>query len=561
MPGRLKVLVLYDDWTAQTAAVYDQLLSFKDFSENEVCYALGTREGVGKEGVAEIARLATGFDVIVLHHSVRLYVTHYINEAWAEVLASCAAYKVLFLQDDYERTETTRCWMEKIGFDAFFTVVPEPYWEAVYPRARFPKLEMQQVLTGYVPKWALTRQPVKPLAQRSRFIGYRAFKLPCYFGDLGREKYRIGVKMREICEARGIAVDIEWDREKRIYGPAWFDFIEDCRATLGTESGSNVFDEDGGIERRISEALKKDPDLEYEEIHRRFMSGHEGRVKMNQVSPRIFESIALGSALVLFEGDYSGVVRAEEHFIPLKKDFSNVDEVLDKLRDTALLEAMTRRAYKDVIESGRYSYETFIARFDRFLRERVKPRAAGGDLFWLTPGGLDLPARPHRLTHGERHAWITNMPFSSSENCLRFLAAHGTRFSDKDVAEMDSKINSANEAVAREKERLMTDFDFFQSEITRLTKKSSGLADERAVACEQARRLASSAAVLAALAVSRRFALLRTLGLCAAPPVLKPAEWKEHARLLNEYLNGSRWLRRLRKSDARLGKALEAVMK
>lgn len=536
--GRLKVLVLYDDWTAQTAAVRDQLSSFRKHSENECYYAVATLEGAGADDVAIVRRLAACFDVIVLHHSVRLYVAHYINAAWAEVLASYSGYKVLFLQDDYERTETARGWIEKIGFNAFFTVVPSAYWDQVYPRSRFPKMEMQQVLTAYVPHWAKQRQPVKPLSQRSRFIGYRAFKLPFYFGDLAREKFMIGVKMREICEARGIPVDIEWETDKRIYGEAWYDFIEDSRATLGTESGSNVFDEDGSLERRIDEALKLDPALTYDQIHERFLSEHEGRVMMNQISSRIFEAIALGSALVLFEGDYSGVIREQEHFIPLKKDFSNVDEVLTKLNDTEALEQMTRRAYADVIESGKYSYEKFVSRFDLFLRDRVSPHADNDEMFWLSAGGLRLSIKEQRMTHGERQLWITSDPFSSSENCREFFSSHGARLSDQQIAEIEGKLSNE------------------QAHVLRLLNKAEELRSARNRSMQRAESSATCSAILSALLASRWVALLRALGLCGQPPKLKPSRPEENIKALVDYVKTNGWLRLIVSRDLRLRRAM-----
>jgi len=52
------------------------------------------------------------------------------------------------------------------------------------------------------------------------------------------------------------------------------------------------------------------------------------------------------------------------HYIPLKKDFSNFDEVI------ALLEIRKRireRAYEDLIASGKYSYAGFIRQFDERL--------------------------------------------------------------------------------------------------------------------------------------------------------------------------------------------------
>jgi hypothetical protein len=92
---------------------------------------------------------------------------------------------------------------------------------------------------------------------------------------------------------------------------------------------------------------------------------------MNQVSPRVFEAVAVRTALVLFEGKYSGVVEPDTHFIPLRKDFGNIDEVLAKVQDDSYLEALTARAHRDVIGSGNYSYRTFVGAFDQTVGQRV----------------------------------------------------------------------------------------------------------------------------------------------------------------------------------------------
>jgi spore maturation protein CgeB len=95
---------------------------------------------------------------------------------------------------------------------------------------------------------------------------------------------------------------------------------------------------------------------------------------MNQVSPRVFEAIAARTVLVLFEGNYSGVVKAGEHFIPLKKDGSNLAEVVSLLQDGAYVDAMAERAYRDVIASGKYSYKSFVDLVDM---EKWSVRFAG----------------------------------------------------------------------------------------------------------------------------------------------------------------------------------------
>jgi hypothetical protein len=89
---------------------------------------------------------------------------------------------------------------------------------------------------------------------------------------------------------------------------------------------------------------------------------------MNQISPRVFEAIASRTILVLFEGEYSGVIRPDEHFIALKKDGSNLADVIQSLQNNEYIDAMADRAWTDVIESGKYSYKSFVSMVDKELQ-------------------------------------------------------------------------------------------------------------------------------------------------------------------------------------------------
>ena len=75
----------------------------------------------------------------------------------------------------------------------------------------------------------------------------------------------------------------------------------------------------------------------------------------------------------MVEGRYSSVLEPGKHFIALKKDFSNVDEVLSKLHDDAFLEALTERAYADIIGSERYTYRAFVRLVDEALERSWRP--------------------------------------------------------------------------------------------------------------------------------------------------------------------------------------------
>jgi hypothetical protein len=88
---------------------------------------------------------------------------------------------------------------------------------------------------------------------------------------------------------------------------------------------------------------------------------------MNQASPRIFEMAASCTVMILFEGSYSGIVQPHVHYLPLKKDFSNLSEITSLLNDDSFIDNMVIRAKNDIIDSGKYSYSSFIHLVDQEL--------------------------------------------------------------------------------------------------------------------------------------------------------------------------------------------------
>jgi glycosyltransferase involved in cell wall biosynthesis len=365
----LNVLILYDDGSAHVGTIYEHLDAFRKYSEHRFFYMPAT--GIFPNHDEEQVSFDFGiYDAVIVHYSVRLSVDEHLAAPIAEAMKAYRGPKLLFIQDEYDRTERARLWIEELGISAVFTNVPRESLSLVYPEARFASVDFLPTLTGYVPEDPCLDRFAIPMAERHCLIAYRGRSLPHKYGALGYEKFRIGIDMKRICAERSLAADIDVTEESRIYGEDWYRFIGSARATLGTESGSNVFDFDGELAR----LSRVHADMAFPDFAARYLEPHEGMVRMNQVSPKIFEAIRLRTALLLFEGDYSGVVRPGEHFIALKKDYSNVDAVLDQLQDIPFLEAMTERAYRDVIDSGRYSYRTFIEGVDAYLSKAAMGR-------------------------------------------------------------------------------------------------------------------------------------------------------------------------------------------
>lgn len=407
-PKRLSLCVLFDQVSTSVGTIREHLSAFSRFSKNDITFLPCTNHHAIRSESEDLSSVDLSiFDAVIVHYSVRLSLREHLNESFARALELFNGVKVLFIQDEYEGTEIARSWMDRLGFDIVYTNVPKSGVGYVYPTFRFPATDFLPTLTGYVPDDIQLERFIRPLAERALFVGYRGRKLPAVYGRLGYEKFLIGEVVKAIAEESGIPVDIEVDDSKRIYGDRWYEFLGSVRSTLGTESGSNVFDFDGSLKSKVSHFEKNNPGAAFEEIARYCLAEQEGVVCMNQISPKIFEAIRLRTVLVLFEGEYSGVVKPDLHYLPLKKDFSNLRDIFDKLQDIEFIEKITQRAYIDIVASGKYSYRSFIRSMDDDLDLRVlhakKRKALVGAVFSVeSDGGLRpvLPMMPLNLSAG-----------------------------------------------------------------------------------------------------------------------------------------------------------------
>lgn len=402
MSDQARVLLLCDDRRGHANTVLDHIDAFSRFSRHHV------RTFNPKSMKRSAALDLDEFDVVVIHYSVVLSSPLFVAPHFFDKLRRFRGLKVQFIQDDYRWVDRATAAARNAGINVLFTVAPEPAAGKLYD-ASLPGVRRVQTLTGYVPD-NLRDMPIRPLSERAIDVGYRARDLPFWLGRLSREKAVIGQRFLELAPSRGVRCDIAWREHERIYGGQWIEFVSSSRATLGTESGASIADFDGSAELAVRAYLRTHPAAPFDEVHAAVLQPYEGNVVVNVISPRVFEATSLGTALVMFPGEYSGIVSPGEHYIALAKDFSNLDDVVGQLKDDELVAAMTARARDYLIESGRWSYASFIGEFDRVVDEeaRVKrgPSSSVRYRFAKAERALLVPGITVRLFHGAHAAWV-----------------------------------------------------------------------------------------------------------------------------------------------------------
>lgn len=315
------------------------------------------------------------FDVIVLHYTLVLASDSYVSAAARARIAQARALKVVFIQDEYRHVNATVDALRAVGTGLLMTCVPEGEIDKVYSPERLPGVRKVNVLTGYVDR-RLCERDVPAYGQRRVDVGYRARRLPAWLGDLGQEKTQIAATFEADAAAYGLVCDLGYREEDRIYGEDWIAFMSNCRATLGVESGASVFDFDGTVEAGVRRDLAEIPSLPYDVLRDRHFGHLEGRILLNQISPRIFEAAALRTLMILYEGGYSGLLAPERHYVPLRKDHSNMADVVALLRDEVKASAIVRQAYEEVALNPANSFESFVGKFDNEVSALASPHPA-----------------------------------------------------------------------------------------------------------------------------------------------------------------------------------------
>jgi hypothetical protein len=100
--------------------------------------------------------------------------------------------------------------------------------------------------------------------------------------------------------------------------------------------------------------MKEHPRATFEGVFDQFFRHYPNPVSGKAISSRHFEPIGTKTCQLLLEGEYNGILKADEHYISIKKDLTNIDEDIRRFRDQGYREAMVQRTHEYVLEEHTY---------------------------------------------------------------------------------------------------------------------------------------------------------------------------------------------------------------
>ncbi len=351
------VVLAYDQYPMK-ATIWDHLHAFEEVKGTNVVYVNLVTQRLDQ------ALASLPFDLIVFHYTFfaqRFRGRFEKFEAKAGPLKTNPAVKVIVPQDDSFNTQTL--WTFIADFDVSVVVSShcEESWPTLYAPVDRDRITMVEAFPGYLS--ASRVATIEQLAGQERTrdidVGYRSWQVAPWLGRHGMLKAQIADVFAEHAPRFGLRTDISLEPKDVFLGDDWYRFMARCKYMIGVEGGVSMIDPDGSIRENVNAYVAAHPAAGFDEVEAACFPGLDGKLPGKAISPRHLECCATHTCQVLVEGDYGGVLNPWEHYIPVKADFSDLDDVLRLMKEDQLREEITSRAYSDVVESGAYTYSGF----------------------------------------------------------------------------------------------------------------------------------------------------------------------------------------------------------
>ena len=321
------------------------------------CEAINVRDSGWEAFLQRYRVLGRGeFDVVIILHSVFSNACYLRwRHLFFHAIKMSRVPKVYFIGNEYKLMPEKMAFCEALGVSLLVSLTDSQAIHALY------RDRLGCAVAG-IPSAGLDEEiyyPTVPFRERPVDIGYRSDESPIYLGHT--ERRDIAEYFSAYGPRHGLKVDISLKQSDRFGERKWAAFLNQCKAQLGTEAGGDYFELTDETRKNCNQYLKRHPNAANEEIIDRFFNNYSNSIPMRVITGRIVEAAGTKTAQILFKGQYSGYFKPDVHYIPLKKDFSNFAEVIEKFQDEEYCRAITCNAYEVVINE--LTYDKLVDKF------------------------------------------------------------------------------------------------------------------------------------------------------------------------------------------------------
>lgn len=387
-----RTLVLYAQYTDRLSYYDDWLDAFK------LSAAFNVESGniCDPSTLDRVKNKIGDYELIVILHSANGDTTFYIRK-YAEILKKRKCRLLSFVGNEVNILGISM--VDKIAFlreveaDLIATQLPLEAGQWLYAECAGSRVvALPHALNPAV------FQPLMPNVARPIDIGVRTNRYSAYLGDNERNELLALFSTRSF--RHPLTVDI--DTENRFDRSNWASYLNRCKGTIANEAGSYYLERDDrtvlairafaestidrggvlvvksdstllklwlslpellrrGVKRAIAASgLRYESEgareCAFEVVFERFFKDYPRHpFNSKAISSRHFDAIGTKTCQILLEGTYNGILQPNLHYLALRKDFSNIDEVVENFLDDQCRSSVIENAYAHVMEHHTYS--------------------------------------------------------------------------------------------------------------------------------------------------------------------------------------------------------------
>ncbi len=375
----MNILILYAKREKKNRkTISDSLFCFSRYDKKNHYYYLNI---IDIKSVQKCENVKFPLSAIIVHYTV--FAERYGPIWWnknkdiiIQMVKSFNCIKIIIPQDEYNYNNCIREFIKEGGVERIYTCAYEEDFEKIYPRELGYKY-IETVFTGYIDQKTLKKINKKGYnSERNIDLGYRARKLPYWLGKHGQLKSQLAEEFLNYFKSHrsNLIYDIANTDDLKtnvILGDEWIKYLLNCRTMLGCLGGSGLLDIDGSIAQNVNKYCMEHPEATFEEVEEKCFKGMDNYIHLFALSPRHFECAMTKTCQVLVEGDYKGVLYPNIDYIEIKKDFSNLKDVIEKIADIEYCKEIAENCYRHVVLSEKYTYSKFVEKIIENIEEDI----------------------------------------------------------------------------------------------------------------------------------------------------------------------------------------------
>lgn len=288
-----------------------------------------------------ISKRLNDFDLIILLHSV-VGDNLEVIKPFSHVLKDRKGKLVSFIGNEYSLLKEKKNFLREIDVDFIASQLPKKAYKFIYE-------DMSAKLISA--PHGLNQRFYKPGFKKDIDISFVGARYPDFIGDQDRNLF-IEYFAEHTSKFNN---HISIGKNKNVPRHLWRDILQNSQGTIGAEAGTKYLDINGELMSIAQKFCQKNPKSTFEDLISEVFNRNKLKyVSGKAISSRHIEPIGTKTCQILLEGDYNGILKKNEHYISVKKDYSNLQEALGKFLDPKIRSEIIENSYEYVLSNHTY---------------------------------------------------------------------------------------------------------------------------------------------------------------------------------------------------------------